>query len=148
MKRRTLKRDPKQVKKSFKKAFKSGNRKKPNKKRKTMKSTDCFYLRDDKDQCLSLTFRPFPKSSSSPFSKICKVHHRECSLKNSSGFAGSGKKSFVNSKESGDDSVERKRLLSGVKTLRGQTLKANNITVCQSTGGTQLMMMMIKTIFI
>ena len=57
------------------------------------------------------------------------------------------KKSFVNSKESGDDSVERKRLLSGVKTLRGQTLKANNITVCQSTGGTQLMMM-IKTIFI
>ena len=25
--------------------------------------------------------------------------------------------------------------MSGVKTLRGQTLTANNITVCQSTGG-------------
>ena len=34
MKRRTLKRDPKQVKKSFKRTFKSGNRKKPDKKEK------------------------------------------------------------------------------------------------------------------
>ena len=31
--------------------------------------------------------------------------------------------------------MERKRLVSGVKTLRGQTLTANNITLCQSTEG-------------